>query len=522
MPGCPPTYVCGLRCAIGIGLVLIALTPRLAGQTNLSEAATNWWADWLKAEPSATNRGFVVEKSEGRVYQFQKGTRIEIKQSQQPLNEGDRLETQIASRALVLGIMQASAVDQSTKLEVVDPWTLKITAGKVYFKSLGTPGPTAQSNVFLVKTPAGDFSPQGTEFQMTVDPENARSTITSFDGEVVVSNSFGVQTNRFLEMTEVGFNTQPLDPTPIEAVQINNLIQWALYYPAVINPDELEWGDAAVPAALTNSLSAYRFGNLRLALELFPTDRLELEGAEKIYRAALLLSVGRVDEVTNLLAEWTDSGTDSGTPAPTNPNFRMARALRQLIAAVKFQEFPATTPDLASEWMAESYYQQSRPSPTNLLAARAAARRATNAAPEFSFAYARLAELEFGFGQTKAAQMQIDEALRRAPHNAQAIALRGFLRTAENKIDQAISDFQQAIYLDRGLGNAWLGLGLCHFHEGRTREGLRFVQIATTAEPQRALLRSYLGKAYHEAGLTKRAAHELKLAQQKGEADPTP
>ena len=67
MPGCPPTYVCGLRCAIGIGLVLIALTPKLAGQTNLSEAATNWWADWLKAEPSATNRGFVVEKSEGRV-----------------------------------------------------------------------------------------------------------------------------------------------------------------------------------------------------------------------------------------------------------------------------------------------------------------------------------------------------------------------------------------------------------------------------------------------------------------------
>ena len=45
--------------------------------------------------------------------------------------------------------------------------------------------------------------------------------------------------------------------------------------------------------------------------------------------------------------------------------------------------------------------------------------------------------------------------------------------------------------------------------------------VAAALEPQRALLRSYLGKAYASAGDRQRARHELELAKRLDPADPT-
>ena len=45
--------------------------------------------------------------------------------------------------------------------------------------------------------------------------------------------------------------------------------------------------------------------------------------------------------------------------------------------------------------------------------------------------------------------------------------------------------------------------------------------VAAALEPQRALLRSYLGKSFAEAGEPQRASHELALAKRLDPADPT-
>src|SRR6185295_14763528 len=90
-----------------------------------------------------------------------------------------------------------------------------------------------------------------------------------------------------------------------------------------------------------------------------------------------------------------------------------------------------------------------------------AARIAFTISPEFGFAWARVAELEFGFGRLARAKDALETALRFSPRNAQAVALKGFILAAENKIKAAQSVFDQAISLDPGLGNAWLGRGLC-------------------------------------------------------------
>src|SRR6185436_15076380 len=115
----------------------------------------------------------------------------------------------------------------------------------------------------------------------------------------------------------------------------------------------------------------------------------------------LHLGTGHVRDAVNLLD--TLEASAAGTRIR-----RLAGALRLLIAAVKFQDRPSARhaqSSTATEWLAESYFQQSR---SDLEAARDAARQAVLLAPEFGFALARLAELEFGFGRIAAAEKALE------------------------------------------------------------------------------------------------------------------
>src|SRR5207253_6028821 len=116
----------------------------------------------------------------------------------------------------------------------------------------------------------------------------------------------------------------------------------------------------------------------------------------------------------------------------------------------------------------------------------------------------------------------LDRSLALAPRNAEALALKGFLLAARNKPREAIDSFNAAIAVDSALGNAWLGRGLCRIRKGDTQGGRQDLLIAAALEPQRSLLRSYLGKAYGDYGDKKRALHELDMAKRLDSADPTP
>src|SRR5205085_9490369 len=117
--------------------------------------------------------------------------------------------------------------------------------------------------------------------------------------------------------------------------------------------------------AIAASAAAYRDGDLLQALKLYPSGRSARTHDERAYHASLLLAVGRVPEAE---AELSPGGRDSD-------------ALRQLIAAVKFQEYARRrAPESGADWLAESYYRQSR---SDLTGALAAAERAVDAAPNF-------------------------------------------------------------------------------------------------------------------------------------------
>ena len=75
--------------------------------------------------------------------------------------------------------------------------------------------------------------------------------------------------------------------------------------------------------------------------------------------------------------------------------------------------------------------------------------------------------------------------------------------------------------MDGGLGNAWLGRGLCLIHQGHSGEGFGDLLVAASLEPRRSLLRSYLGKAFADAGDDRHANKELELARMLDANDPT-
>ena len=423
----------------------------------------------------------------------------------QPLVVADRLRTMTLSRAMLqLAELGRLRVNELTTVEVLPPRAsggkavLDLKSGAMYFFSRDKP------LEFQIQTPPQTLAAsRGTEFLVTIEP-GGRVVFTVFDGEIELSNPFGpalVLTNG-----EQGAAIAGQAPFKLAAIQAVNVVQWWLYYPGVLDLNEIPL-TAAEQAALAAPLAGYRQGDLVGAINNYPDGRVPQSDAEKAFYAALLLAVGQVDKADSQLATITTQPT-------------LVNALKEIIAAVSLTNFPsAKGPSSASEWLAHSYSQQAR---FDLPGALASARAAATNSPEFGFAWERVAELEFSFGHTDESMKALDAALRLSPRNAQAWALKGFLAAAKNDLKAATNYFQTAIDLDRALGNGWLGRGLVRIRLG-DQEGGRFdLQTAAAMEPNRSLLRSYLGKAFDSLNEVTNAAKELRLAKRLDPADPTP
>lgn len=362
---------------------------------------------------------------------------------------------------------------------------------------------------FEIENRSGMAAIRGTEFNMEVD-DNGATLLTVIDGVVELRNEQGR-----LELVngQQGLMEPGQAPVLRPAIDAINVIQWTLYYPGVLDPDELGFTPAE-KNSISNSLEAYRSGDLVAAYNAWPAQIDPASDAARLYHAALQLSVGKVREASEELAAFRADTVENETAT------KLAAALEKLIAAVKMRE-PAVTsapPQFAGEWMAESYYQQSK---GRLGEALSAAQHAVKTSPDFGFAWARLAELELAFGDAGRGAEALERALELSPRNAQAVTTRGFFLASRNKTSQALEEFNRAIHLDSRFANAWLGRGLARVRSGDYQAGREDLLIAAALEPQRAVLRSYLGKAYADAGSAKQAAHELDLAKSLDPGDPT-
>ena len=475
------------------------------------------------AEPNATNTfeevlrakhpGYVV-MTNGEVHFLPANTTVAPPPASldQKLDSGEGLRTGDFGRATVslitgpkIGLRRLTQL-RIEKSDAGGNLSVQLPQGGLYINTHGQP----QS--VRIKTPQVIGQPHGTEFLVEVDSTANRTEVTMFDGEVQLTNEFGsVQvTNGWQAVAE---SNQA--PRLVARIEATNLVQWWIYYPGVLDANELDLA-VADREELAASLTAYRQGDLRRALELYPNYPAPAPprtDARRCYLAGLLLGVGAVDLARTHLHQ-------------ADPHAPLVRALNLMIQAVTGQSknnlqlasaLPA--PTTSSELLALSYAHQAA---HDLKAALSLARAAVTNSPEFGYGWARVAELEFSFGRTRAAREAVQRALALSPQNAQAHALNGFLQAAENRIPVALAAFAEAIRLDSALANGWLGRGLCRIRLGETRAGREDLQTAAILEPHRSLLRSYAGKALSDAGDRVQARKELAYAGELDENDPTP
>ena len=487
-----------------------------AWQAAIAVACLAWVGNGLAQSatlPNVTTATTAIRLVElqGAVEILSAGATVWVKaQTNQVLHPFDKVHTAENSRvALRWSDQSIVPFGASTELEILPPDApdaqagLHLTRGIISFFHRDQPGR------IRVITHGAVAGVEGTEFVLAVD-DAERTTLSVVDGKVKLSNAQAalVLTNGEQAVVELGHA-----PVRTAGFIANNLLQWCFYYPAVIDPDELQF-TAEEKNNLAGSLAAYRAGDLPAALEKYPAGRQNISDRERVYAAALLLSVGEVEKAQAALSALADK---TGRPE------QLGNSLRQLIAAVKRQPPPATgKPKLASEFLAGSYFEQSLAvRETSLENALRLAKKAASIAPKFGFAWERVAELEFSFGRMKSALADLNRSLELAPVNAQALALKGFILAAQNQPLTARGWFDRAIAADSALGNAWLGRGLVRIRSGDKAGGREDLLVAAALEPQRAELRNYLGKSYVLAGDDRHASKELALAKKLDPNDPT-
>ena len=313
------------------------------------------------------------------------------------LGTDDKLRTGEYSRALMrFGDLTMMRLDELTTVEISRAvaagrtGAVGVKRGGFYFLHRGKP------QELQIRTAWANGALKGTEFAMRVTADG-KTKVAMFEGEMELWNAQGRVLLKSGDMGEAEIGRAPRRTAKIDAV---NIIQWCLYYPGVLDPAELGGEHSA-------AFDAYRAGDLPRALNA-------MKGGGRLFRAALILSSGQVEKARAVLA-----GARSDDPGRL--------AIERMIASVQFREWTGGEPRTASEWVAESYYQQSR---GDLDAALAAARKAMALSPNFGFAWVRAAEMEFSFGRTLKAMKLVERGLELAPRNAQAHALQGFLLAA--------------------------------------------------------------------------------------------
>lgn len=417
---------------------------------------------------------------------------------------GDGLRTGEYSRAtLRLPAGSVLRIDEFTTLLVQESATgtgrpsASVTKGNVYFFSRTLPEELDFS------TPVATGAIKGTEVVISVGDSGASSFIV-LDGNVGVTPTVSAAAASVQlvtgEQVDVQTNGQATRSAVLNAVAP---VQWALHYPAVLDPAAAEpligslWRDAWL---------AYRRGALPAAIQALPAGTAPSTDAERLITAALGLAAGAHEL------------------APIRPlSSEPARALRVLAAIVaqganapEAQGFAAQT---ATGWLAVSYARQSA---ADLPGALAAARAAVSLSPDFGYAWARVGELEFASGRRAAADLALERALSVSPDLASARAVRGFAAAADARRTDAEALFDEALRLDPALAPARLGLGILAHGRGNASRGRRELVAAAALDPTQSLPRSYLAKAWLNSGDRSRARNELEIATRLDPADPTP
>src|ERR1022692_419325 len=316
-------------------------------------ASLGWIAHWAAPASAQTNDAIRIVELVGTVEILPHGaTTWVLTQTRQELYALDRIRVGTnSSVALLWSDQSVLRFGALTELEILPPQTSDADHGLHLIQGLLSFFHRDKLGRIRVITSGALAGIEGTEFVMAVSTTNGveQTTLSVIDGKVRFSNEQAVLvlTNDEQAVAEPGGA-----PQRTAGFIVNNLLQWCFYYPAVLDLKDLSL-TTEEQKILGDSLAAYREGDLLAALAKYPETREPDSDAGRVYHAALLLSVGQVAQAEAILSMLAGNGV-------SEKNQRLASALRTLIAAVKREPNPSTlTPQLATELLAASYYEQS-------------------------------------------------------------------------------------------------------------------------------------------------------------------
>ncbi len=425
---------------------------------------------------------------------------------------GDMIRVLKNSRAaIVLSNETLFRLDQNTTVtftgvEKEKTFLIEILKGVTHFFS-------RQPRRLKVVTPFLNAAVEGTEFYVRVAQD--QTFITIFEGRVAASNKAG---SLVLAGGQSAVAVAGKAPVLRVVVRPRDAVQWALYYPPIIDYKVAEYQPGPAAQTIQQALDSYWKGDLAgafTALERVP--RTHRDARYLNLRAGLLLTVGRVDEARS----------DIEQTLKLNPRNGTAFALRSIIEVVQNEKDQALK--LANEAaqidlqspvprVALSYAYQAN---FEIKKALESAKKAAELDPENSLAWARVSELELSAGELDRALKAARKAVDRNPDLARTQTVLGFAYLTQIKIKDAKKAFKKAIELDSSAPLPRLGLGLALIRKSDLKQGRGEIEIAASLDPNNALIRSYLGKAYFEEKQVKLAQTQFDIAKTLDSKDPT-
>ncbi|MCG8552443.1 MAG: FecR domain-containing protein, partial [Desulfobacterales bacterium] len=269
-----------------------------------------------------------------------------------------------------------------------------------------------------IKTPFVNASIDGTEFVLKV--ESDQTEIWVFEGQVSAGNAQG---SLVLAGGEAAVAQKGKAPVRKLAVKPRDAVQWALYYPPVIDYRLDNYTTGPDAPMLRKALASYKRGNLPGAFACL--DNIPESSRTAQYHdlsASLLLTVGRINEARSNINQ----------ALLLDPNDGTAYALQSVIAVTQnntqkalelAQKGVGLHPRSPVPHIALSYALQAR---FNIEKALQSMERAVQLAPQNALAWARLAELELSLGYIDRANASARKAVELDPDQPRTQTVLGF------------------------------------------------------------------------------------------------
>ena len=499
-------------------MFMIILTGSLYPETAYAKARNEWMANIVSVQGDVQ-----AKKKDEKQWKpvklndtYQIGDMIKV-------NERSRAAILISGETLIR--LNQNTTITFTGMEKKKVTFLDIVKGTAYFIS-------RIPWTLKVTTPFVDGTVEGTEFLVVVGVD--QTSFTVFEGQVVLAKNKAGSLKLTSGKSAIARKGQPPKEYYPKA-RPRNAVQWALYYPPIIYYHPEDFKDSGWQAKVRKSIEFYWKGDLKEALSEIEeiTDKIN-DPRFLYYRAALLLTVGRVDEAESIInkKELIKNSNSLAlksiiTLIKNDVGGKVEPKEEALILAKEAVELAKKAVDKdtssATALIALSYAQQAN---FDIDAALASLQKAVKLQPGNALAHARLSELWLSKRYVNKAVETAEKAIGLNPNLARTKTVLGFAYLAKIKTKEAKKVFEEAIKLDTETPLARLGLGLAIIREAFFKKdiekGRREIEKAALLDPNNSLIRSYLGKAYYEEKRNELAEKEYDIAKGLDPRDPTP